>query len=887
MQTALGTWEEFFMQKKTLGILLVLCMLLGVLLAMPAAAAEVIEITTAEQILKLMNGDSAFPLDGNYLVKNNIDLSTYSGSLTQKTIGAHPDDSCFTGTFDGGNHTISGFNLTLEQNYSGFFGAAGRGAVIKNVKVSGSITNKANATGGILGYGRDDLTIENCVSNVTVNGNARAAGIIGGYDSMTANRTLIVKDCTNNGAVTAADTQGAGIIGRVVGCADASGFNLVVSNCTNNGTVKAKNQVAGIFANLDLKDSATALIVGCVNNTGVTVAKPASAGANGGGILSTLAISGSNVVMSIENCVNKASVAAFQSGAGILGRVDVKADGTAKLTISNCLNSGEISCKSWLGGIVALVNTDEDSGNTTNLGAIKVLNCTNTGTITIGKANGDAFVGGILGEAMIKDETLLVSACTNTGAVKGNQAKQNAAGGIVGDLCNFKAAADAIVIEDCYNGGTVTSASTVPAGTAGGIVGNLNDYKDTTGVSLIRTCVNNASVSITTGTAGNLVSDDEYADATALATCYHVVAGTTYTGLDSAIWDLTGAAPVLKHAHVFVRSATDATKHVCAHCDMNAVAHDYSYNTTKEMHFCVCGAFGTHAWDTSDADEHVCPTCSLAGDHDWVDADATNHECSVCEKTAAHAYVDYECDACGHAQPIITLTVTALNPWGETVTLTGDTEDGDVTLDFTSIVVEKIGDNWTASNLKLAGADKAHYKLAADTCVFVPADGDVLTVTVTDNAGTFTVEVYKGNSFSTTAASAHAGYEFVGWYDATGTLVTGAETYTTPVYENITLTAKYDKNEENKKQEETNTILAIAVALNSNKKYTISFKSVGAKLYNAQTLRRGQMVVLPEIPVKEGYTFAGWCTDINGTRLYDFSKSVTKSMTLYAKWVKN
>ena len=279
--------------------------------------------------------------------------------------------------------------------------------------------------------------------------------------------------------------------------------------------------------------------------------------------------------------------------------------------------------------------------------------------------------------------------------------------------------------------------------------------------------------------------------------------------------------------------------------------------------------------------------CAANG-HFFEEKDADKHVCICCTQEAAHStYENYQCVDCGADQPIITLTVTALNPWGETVTFTGDTEDGDVTLDFASIVVEKIGDNWTASNLKLAGADKAHYKLAADTCVFVPADGDVLTVTVTDNAGTFTVEVYKGNSFSTTAASAPAGYEFVGWYDATGTLVTGDETYTTPVYENITLTAKYDKNEENKKQEETNTILAIAVALNSNKKYTISFKSVGAKLYNAQTLRRGQMVVLPEIPVKEGYTFAGWCTDINGTRLYDFSKSVTKSMTLYAKWVKN
>ena len=56
------------MQKKLLGILLVFGMLCSMLfLAVPAGAAEeTIEISTAEQLLKLMGEDAEYPWDGTY-----------------------------------------------------------------------------------------------------------------------------------------------------------------------------------------------------------------------------------------------------------------------------------------------------------------------------------------------------------------------------------------------------------------------------------------------------------------------------------------------------------------------------------------------------------------------------------------------------------------------------------------------------------------------------------------------------------------------------------------------------------------------------------------------------------------------------------------------------
>ncbi len=224
--------------------------------------------------------------------------------------------------------------------------------------------------------------------------------------------------------------------------------------------------------------------------------------------------------------------------------------------------------------------------------------------------------------------------------------------------------------------------------------------------------------------------------------------------------------------------------------------------------------------------------CAANG-HFFEEKDADKHVCICCTQEAAHStYENYQCVDCGADQPIITLTVTDLNPYGQTVTLTGDTEDGDVTLDFAAIVVEKVGEDWTASNLTLAGADKDHYKLASTTFVFTPADGDVLTVTVNDGAGTETYEIYKGNSLTVTATPAAEGYDFVGWFK-NDTLVTEDRAYTIDaVMENMTLVAQYEQQQpsggeegENAGSANNNVITAIAVAIRNNKTYTKSDRS--------------------------------------------------------------
>ena len=53
-----------------------------------------------------------------------------------------------------------------------------------------------------------------------------------------------------------------------------------------------------------------------------------------------------------------------------------------------------------------------------------------------------------------------------------------------------------------------------------------------------------------------------------------------------------------------------------------------------------------------------------------------------------------------------------------------------------------------------------------------------------------------------------------------------------------------------------------------------------------QELRYGDLVTEPEVPTREGYTFAGWYQDEGYNLPWDFETSIVSSdLTLYAKWI--
>ena len=68
-------------------------------------------------------------------------------------------------------------------------------------------------------------------------------------------------------------------------------------------------------------------------------------------------------------------------------------------------------------------------------------------------------------------------------------------------------------------------------------------------------------------------------------------------------------------------------------------------------------------------------------------------------------------------------------------------------------------------------------------------------------------------------------------------------------------------------------------------RYTVKFDTNGGTTVANKTVTRNSKLAEPTAPVKDGYTFDGWYTDKELTTAYDFDAKVTKSFTLYAKWV--
>ena len=80
----------------------------------PAATHAQIEIASIEDLQKIGN-DEAYPLDGDYVLTQDIDASEtvdWNGGEGFEPIGS--EDTPFTGVFDGRGHVIDGLAMRRE-----------------------------------------------------------------------------------------------------------------------------------------------------------------------------------------------------------------------------------------------------------------------------------------------------------------------------------------------------------------------------------------------------------------------------------------------------------------------------------------------------------------------------------------------------------------------------------------------------------------------------------------------------------------------------------------------------------------------------------------------------------------------------------------------------
>ncbi|MDR3130438.1 MAG: InlB B-repeat-containing protein, partial [Treponema sp.] len=66
--------------------------------------------------------------------------------------------------------------------------------------------------------------------------------------------------------------------------------------------------------------------------------------------------------------------------------------------------------------------------------------------------------------------------------------------------------------------------------------------------------------------------------------------------------------------------------------------------------------------------------------------------------------------------------------------------------------------------------------------------------------------------------------------------------------------------------------------------YTIDFESYGGSDVETITADKGTSIMEPTKPVKEGYVFTGWYSDVQGGELYSWPLELAGELILYARW---
>ena len=198
-------------------------------------------VTSADglmNIAKLVNGGKT---DINITLDKDIDLTGKEWT----PIGTGYSNK-YTGTFDGGGHTIKGLTVTTNDQFVGLFGSIGYAGTVKNVMMEDvQITSNRSSgfAGGVAGY--SDGTIENCSVSGSVSGTVYVGGVVGaqwegsitGCSSSATVKGMVdvggVVGQTNDGATLTACYATGNVIIEIAPTKNISGGSLVGFNGGN------------------------------------------------------------------------------------------------------------------------------------------------------------------------------------------------------------------------------------------------------------------------------------------------------------------------------------------------------------------------------------------------------------------------------------------------------------------------------------------------------------------------------------------------------------------------------------------------------------------------------------------------------------------------------
>ncbi len=316
-------------------------------------------ITSADDFKKFMQ----MPVAGVYKQTTELDLTGVTGTAGSLI-------SSFSGTYDGGGHTIK--NLKLETNGNASIFGWLRGTV-RNLKIDKTCSFSGQyRVAAIAQFLSGDGAIKNCTSYAAITCAAPKVDqsintYVGGFVSETTaegtSKISRLENCVNHGTITIkGENAHTGRVGGIAGSAS----NSFIQNCRNYAAIycgKSQENYYGSVGNfaggIVGQASGRTTLVGCANSAAI------SAGGYTGGIVG-LANDFHNSSLVIESCYNTGKITGYNVASNqYVGGIA----GSASGEIGNCYNTGEItgettSGNAYRGAILGYANRETGSGVT-------------------------------------------------------------------------------------------------------------------------------------------------------------------------------------------------------------------------------------------------------------------------------------------------------------------------------------------------------------------------------------------------------------------------------------------------------------------------------------------------------------------------------------------
>ncbi len=263
-------------------------------------------VTTADGLKAVADIANNGNLDINITLDKDI---TLTGEWTP--IGIDSDNQ-YTGTFDGGGHTISGLTVTGSDENAGLFGYIDKVGTVKNVKLEDvqiESDNQYANVGGVAGYSQGN--IENCSVSGSVSGNSNSNGTynsVGGVVGYQWGGSI-------TGCSSSATVKGTGGVGGVVGQTNY-GATLTACYSTDNVTLESNGSDNYYAGGVVGSNGASCTLTACYATGNVTGT------GTGTGSIYVGGVTGSNDSGTLTACYHAAETVSGPDGAtgGVTGR---------------------------------------------------------------------------------------------------------------------------------------------------------------------------------------------------------------------------------------------------------------------------------------------------------------------------------------------------------------------------------------------------------------------------------------------------------------------------------------------------------------------------------------------------------------------------------------